>query len=191
MPWIGSFLIEASVTVRGEPGAVLDADRRGPALLVDLDELEVVVEDLTVTGGAGEAGGGLRLSGWSEVRLLRVRVVGNEATVADGGVGGGIYAHRGLLRLVDCTVAENRARAASGIGLSGAARAEVVGGRIEGDVVVLDGAELTVVGGVVTGALRARGTTTRAPTVVLRGVAVEGGVENDANLPAALVVEDC
>lgn len=182
--------IEASVTLRGEPGAVLDAGRAGPAILVDLDDLQVTVQDLTITGGAGEAGGGVRLSGWSELTLERCVVADNEASLAGGGVGGGLFAVRGVVRAVDCTFRDNRARSASDFALTGAARAELRGGHFGGDVHVSEGSELTGVGTVILGALRSRGTLTRNPTVTLRGVRVDGGIENDVNLPATLVVED-
>lgn len=185
-----NLLIEASVTLRGEPGAVLDAARGGPVIHVDLDELSVTIQDLTLTGGVGEAGGAVRVSGWSEVSLERCALVGNEATQDGGGIGGGVYAHRGMLRLLDCTFRDNRARSATDFALAGAARAELRGGHFAGDVYVLEGAELTAVGTVIAGKLRARGTTTRAPVLTLRGVRIDGGLDNDVNLPATVVVED-
>ena len=188
--YAGGVLVEASVHVRGTSGVVIQGGEGGPVLLVDADELVVTMEDVVLTGGSGEAGGGLRLSGWSEVALHRVVVSENSATLSGGGSGGGIYAHRGTLRLVDCTLRQNHAPHGSAITLTGAARAEVRGGLIDGDILVTEGAELTLVGVRVTGRITARGTSTRAPTVVLRGTRPEGGIENDVNLPAAIVVED-
>ncbi len=185
-----SLVIAASVTLRGEPGAVLDAGRAGPVVQVDEDELVVVIQDLVLRGGAGEAGGGLRLCGWSEVTLSHCTIEGNEAMLAGGGIGGGIYQSRGMLRLRDCALRGNRARTASDYAIVGAARGEVRGGSFAGDIEVLEGAELTLVGCSVAGHVGARGTTTRAPVLVVRGTRVDGGVDNDANLPASVTVED-
>ncbi|MSQ00420.1 MAG: hypothetical protein EXR71_00835 [Myxococcales bacterium] len=187
---IESLVIAASVTLRGEPGAVLDGARAGPVVQLDEDELTVVIEDLVLRGGAGEAGGGVRLSGRSELTLSRCTVEGNEAMLAGGGIGGGIYQSRGMLHLRDCRLRGNRARTASDYAIVGAARAEVRGGSFAGDIEVLEGAELTLVGCTVAGHVGARGTTTRAPVLLLRGAHIAGGVDNDANLPAAVTVED-
>ncbi len=185
-----SLLIVASVTLRGEPGAVLNGGRGGPVVQLDDDELVVVIEDLVLRGGTGEAGGGIRLSGWSELTLSRCTVEGNEAMLAGGGIGGGIYQSRGMLHLRDCVLRGNRASTASDYALVGAARGEVSGGSFAGDIEVLEGAELTLVACTVAGNVGARGTTTRAPVLVLRGARVDGGIHNDANLPASVTVED-
>lgn len=182
-------LLEADVRLVGQPGVVLDGGRRGPVLLVDADGLTISATDLTLTRGAGEAGGGLRLSGWSEVRLERCVLEDNEATLAGGGPGGGVYLHRGTLHLADCIVRGNRAATATALCVSGAARAEVRGGTLDGDVLLSEAGELTLDSVHVTGKLVARGTSTRAPTLVLRGARIDGGVENDPNLPATVVVE--
>ena len=187
---VESLSVEESVTLRGEPGAILDAGRRGPVIAVGVDGVVVRVETLTLRNGAGEAGGGVRLSGWSEVILDRCVVEGNEASLAGGGAGGGIYLHRGSLSLLDTDFRDNHARSGTDLHVTGAARAEARGGRFGGDIVVSEGAELTLVGSHVVGALSARGTTTRAPSVTLRGTRIDGGVVNDPNLPASVVVEN-
>jgi nitrous oxidase accessory protein NosD len=185
----GGLLVEADVALRGEPGAVLDGGRRGPVILVDADGLTVTAQDLTLRNGGGEAGGGLRVSGWSEVRFDRCIFEANHATLAGGGSGGGVYLHRGHLTLVDCIVRDNASASASALCVTGAARAEVRGGVLAGDVLLTEAAELTLDGVHVTGKVIARGTTTRAPTLVLRGARLDHPVENDSNLPATVVVE--
>lgn len=186
----GGLTIEASLTLRGEPGAVLDAGRRGAVLNIEVDDAKVTIETLTLRGGAGDGGGGLRLNGWSEITVNNCVLEDNEAMLAGGGVGGGILVARGTLLLNDSVLRENRARSGSDLMVTGAARATVRGGEMAGDVSVREGAELVMVGTRVKGALQAGGTTTRAPVVTLRGTRIDGGVENDANLPAAITVED-
>ena len=185
-----SLLIDASLTLRGEPGAVLDAGRAGPVVRVAADQLVVKLEGLTLRGGAGDAGGGIRLTGWSELVVSQCVVEDNEALLAGGGIGGGAFAERGKLTLNDTQFRGNRARGGSDLLASGLAAIEVNGGSFAGDVTLLDGVRATLSGGRVHGKLTTRGTTTRAPAVTLKGMAVDGGIDNDANLPATLVVED-
>lgn len=183
-------VVECDVTLRGEPGAVLDAQRGGSAVSVMVDALTVKLEGLTLRGGAGEAGGGLQLTGWSEVSCVNVTFEDNEARLSDGGVGGGAFVLRGTLTLEDCTFRRNEAGVASDLAVWGASRALVRGGFFAGDLSCREGAELTMVGSHVTGRLDLRGTTTRVPRVVLKGARIDGGVHNDVNNPAALSVED-
>ncbi len=187
-------VIEQSLTLRGEPGAILDGtldgSRGGPVVHVPGDQLVVKVVGLTIRGGAGDAGGGVRLSGWSELTLEECVVEDNEATLAGGGVGGGALAERGKLSLLSTRFGNNRASSGSDLYANGVATVDIQGGEFGGDVFFVDGVRATVTGSRVRGKLGARGTTTRAPSVSLRGTAVDGGIENDPNLPAALVVED-
>ena len=187
---MGGFAIECSLTLRGEPGAVLDAHRSGPVLRVDQDGLSVSVEGLTLRGGAGEAGGGLLLTGWSEVALHNVCLEDNEATLSKGGIGGGAYLFRGVLTAEDCTFRDNRAGGGNDLAVGGSARCFVRGGFFAGDVACREGAELTITGAHITGRLVLRGSTTRAPQVSLKGARIDGGVVNDVNLPATVSVED-
>lgn len=186
----GGLTLESSVTLRGEPGAILDAGRSGPVITVDADGLSIRLEGLTLRNGAGEAGGGIRMSGWSDLVVERCVIEGNEASLGGGGAGGGAYVHRGSLMLIDTEFRNNRARMGADLYVTGAARAEARGGRFGGDVAVLEGADVTFVGSQIEGALVARGTTTQSPSLTLRGTRVAGGVHNDANLPANLILED-
>jgi hypothetical protein len=132
----------------------------------------------------------VRVAGRSEVTLSGCVAEDNEATLGGSGVGGGIWAGRGKVVLKDTRFAGNRARSGSDLFLANVAQLECEGGDFGGDVVVTEGARASFVGTRVRGKLIARGTTTRAPAIVLRGAAIDGGVENDPNLPAAIVVED-
>lgn len=74
---------------------------------------EAFLTDLTITGGTGELGGGVFLSG-EELTLLRVEISGNSASIA----GGGIYSGVGKLHLIDSTVSGNSGEFGGGLDLS-------------------------------------------------------------------------
>ncbi|MFZ5480667.1 MAG: hypothetical protein ACOZNI_28150 [Myxococcota bacterium] len=180
----GPLRVEQSVTVRGEEGAVIDAGGTGAAVEVDGDALTVVIEGVTLRGGHGDGGGGLRLTGFSDVTLTRCVVAQNRAPQ---GVGGGIYASRGRLVLEDTVVRDNRAQTASELMATGVADVRVKGGELLGNVAAREGARLTLVGTHVAGDVDVRGTTTRTPTLELHGCTVDGSVRNDRALPAKVV----
>lgn len=186
----GGITIENSVDIVGEPGAILDADRQGPVIHLAVDEIEVNIRDLVIRGGAGEAGGGLRNTGRSEVTFTQCSFEDNEATLAGSGVGGGLWSSRGKITLTDCRFSGNRARSGSDIYVTNVAWVTMTGGSVAGDAYIGEGARFDATAVRIHGRLSARGTTTRAPVVTLRGTQVDGGIENDANLPASFVVED-
>lgn len=186
----GGLFIEVSLTITGEDGAILDADRNGPVVLVEGDELKVTIHNVMLRGGAGEAGGGLRNTGRSEVSLSSCTFEDNEAALAGSGIGGGLWSGRGKVSLVDCRFSGNRSRSGSDVYLTNVAWLDVRGGDFAGDIFVGEGAKLDLTGARVRGKLSARGTTTRAPVITLRGAQVDAGIENDPNLPGQFVVED-
>lgn len=181
----GPLTLDASVTLLAEPGAVLDAGGAGAALRIDGDGLAVRVEGLTVRGGHADAGGGLALTGHSDVTL--VGCVVRDCRTGQGG-GGGAFVERGRLLLEGCTFEGNRARVGADLMASGIGEVEVRGGRFAGDVAAREDARLSMSGAEVGGKVDVRGTTTRAPSVQLRGCAVAGGVRNDAALPGRVEV---
>lgn len=186
----GPLVLSASVTLRGEAGAVLDGRGEGSVLRVEDDDLVVRIEALTLRGGSGEAGGGLALTGYSEVALVGCTVEGNRAKGRGdtSGGGGGVYASRGTLRLENATFQGNRAPFGSDLFVTGVAEVTVLGGTLAGDVVAREGATLALDGVTVAGQLDARGTTTRAPTVRVKGGRLDGGVQNDPRLPAKVEI---
>jgi nitrous oxidase accessory protein NosD len=181
----GPVLVGRSVTIRGETGAVIDAGGSGSAVEVDGAALIVAIEGLELRGGHGDGGGGLRLTGHSDVTLVRCVVANNRASQ---GPGGGVYASRGRLVLEDTVVRDNRAQTASELMATGIAEVRVRGGELLGDVAAREGARLTLVGTHVGGDVDVRGTTTRAPTLELHGCTVDGAVRNDKALPAKVVL---
>ncbi len=194
----GPLVVTVSVTLRGEAGAVLDAQGRGSVVAVQDDDLVVRIETLTLRGGRGEAGGGVSLSGYSEVVLVGCTVEenggkalggsGGGARPVGGGGGGGAYASRGTLRVEDSTFRGNRAAVGSDLFVTGVAEVRVRGGHLGGDVAAREGAHVSLEGVQVDGALDARGTTTRAPTVSVKGGRLRGGVKNDKALPAQVEI---
>ena len=186
----GCLVIDQSVTITGEEGAVLDAERGGPVISVAEDGLQIAISGVTLRGGAGEAGGGLRNAGRSEITLTNCSFEDNEATLAGSGVGGGVWSGRGKVSLIDCGFSGNRARSGNDVYVTNVAWLVVSGGSFGGDVYVGEGARFDATATRIHGRLSARGTTTRAPAICLRGTQVDGGIENDPNLPASFVVED-
>lgn len=187
---VGPLVLTKSVTLRGEAGAVLDGRGEGSVVRVEDDELVVRIEALTLRGGSDEAGGGLALTGYSEVTLQGCVLEGNRAKGRGDtrGGGGGVYASRGTLRVENGTFKANRAAFGSDLFVTGVAEVTVVGGVLSGDVSVREGASVAIEGARIDGTLDARGTTTRAPTVRLRGPAPAGGLRNDPQLPAKVEV---
>jgi nitrous oxidase accessory protein NosD len=183
----GGLLLSSSVTLRGDPGAVLDAGGSGPVLRVDADELKVRVENLELRNGHAEGGAGISLAGWSEVDVVGCTITGNRAAV-DGG-GAGAWAIRGTLRIANTAFHGNTGKLGSDLAATGAAVVDIRDSTLAGDAWVDEGATVTLTGVKVAGALHARGTSTRAPSLSLSGCQVLGGIDNDAKLPATLVVQ--
>lgn len=186
----GPLVLTTSVTLRGEAGAVLDGRGEGSVLRVEDDDLVVRVESLTLRGGSDEAGGGLAVSGYSEVALVGCVVEGNRARGRGdtSGGGGGVHASRGTVRIEDTTFRGNRAPFGSDLFVTGVAEVTVRGGVLGGDVVAREGAKVSLERVRIEGAVDARGTTTRAPAVRLQGTEAKGGVRNDGRLPATVEI---
>jgi nitrous oxidase accessory protein NosD len=188
----GPVVVTRSLTLRGEAGAVLDAHGGGSVVRVEVDDVVVRIESLTLRGGASDSGGGVSLTGYSEIVVAGCTLEGNRARAlrdaGGGGGGGGAYANRGTLRVEDSTFRGNRGYAGSDLYLTGVADVTVRGGHLSGDVSVREGATVVLDGVSVTGVLEARGTTTRAPVVRVRGGKLAGGVQNDPTLPATVEI---
>ncbi len=180
---VNSLVVPRSVRLLGEAGAIVDAGGAGPLISVTDDDLDVVVENLTLRGGHSDGGGGVRLTGFSTLTLKHCTVTRCSAPTNQGG---GALALRGTLTLEDCTFTGNLARAGSDLVATGISEVHVHAGTYDGDLIAREGATLRVRDARVAGKIHVRGTTTRAPTVRLDGVTALGGVENDAVLPGVL-----
>lgn len=181
----GGLEIGRSLLLRGEPGAVLDAEGRGRALIVQVDDARVRVEGLTLRGGHAEAGADLYVNGWSEVELVDCRLEEGDAR-AGGGAGAWIAA--GTVAFLRCAFAGHRARWGSDLVATGASEVRAEACRFAGDVAAREGALLSLSACRVEGRLDLRGTTTRAPQVHLQSTEVALLV-NDPERPAELSIE--
>ncbi len=100
--WPARLVVDRDVTLTGAgPGVtVLDGDGLGPVLVLEGDPV-VTLESLSVTGGLGHTGGGIRADG-GDLVLAEVWVHDNLATL-----GGGVYATDTRLTMVDGRVVDN------------------------------------------------------------------------------------
>lgn len=181
----GPLVLTRSLTIRGDEGAVLDSGGAGTVVSVADDDLVVRIEGVTLRGGHAEAGGGLALTGYSDVVIAKCTFSGNRVPV---GGGGGVFASRGTLLVKDSAFVGNVGRIASDLLATGVAEVRVEGGEFQGDIGAREGARLSVDGASIGGQLDLRGTTSRAPVVSVTRSRIRGGVHNDADLPASLTV---
>ena len=184
--WDGPFVLTRSVRIRGEAGTVLDAGGRGPVLTVAVDDLDVDLVGLTLRNGHADGGAGVRLTGWSTVRMQGCAVL---ECRAPGNTGGGVAALRGTLDITACSFLGNRAAAGSDLLATGVAEVRVTGGRLSGDVALREGTRVVLDGVVIDGVVDVRATTTRAPHLRYSGCTLGGGLRNDPHHPG-IVVED-
>jgi len=106
-----TFPVDRDVTLVGSGTGLtlLKGDGGGPVLTISSGHT-VAIRDLTITGGGGSLGGGVKTA--SNLSLTRVAVRGNSATVA-----GGIFAGSGAditLTIHDSVISGNHATAAIG-----------------------------------------------------------------------------
>jgi hypothetical protein len=106
--YAGPLFIDKALTLRSatpSAQARVDAAGKGPALVVE-GSGRVTLDGLVLCGGVeGEAGGGLRLGGGSDVVLRGVTLEQNRGGSAGGAA---IYAHAAKLSLERCRVQGNR-----------------------------------------------------------------------------------
>lgn len=202
----GDLTIDNSVTLAGAAGAeavIIRGSGRGPVLRVDEDGLAVRIQDLTLTGGVAEAGGGLAVFGRGTVNLTGCIIQGNQAGMLGGG---GIYARAGLLQLDSCRLTGNSGRQGGGLMLDMAMKADLQRCRwednradIAGALRIAEAAEVTVKGGTFKGnlakdgsCLKVSGTRSRQPKVMLEVCDVDGGhLVNGPEIPGQITLKSC
>ena len=170
----GGLFIEASGVWAGADGAVVDAGDRGAALHVTEDEVDVIVRNVTFTGGRAELGGGVRVDAWAVVTLEDCVIDGNHAREG-GACGAGVRA--GEVHFVRVKFG-----AKDDVLVKGACEVEFDACDIAGDVRIQDGATVRFVGGRIGGKLLVTGNPSRVPTVNFAGTEV-GMFENDEEFP--------
>ena len=163
------------VTLRGEPGTVLDGGGRGPVVRIGANGQQIRLEGLEIRGGSHEFGSGLLVEGYSDVSLAGAP--SPETSRSGGGAGLGVRRGRVLVtggripdEVIVTTVAEAR-----------------FDGTHLGTLVASDGADVAVRSGKVD-RLVVRGTSTRQPRVAVQGSEV-GATDNTGQYPGMVVVE--
>lgn len=101
-----------NLTITGPGAELLSIDAGGASRVFWFQGAEVMLDDLTITGGAviGKGGGGLYVS-LSTVTLANCMVSGNMAE----SYGGGVWVDTGTLILTNCTVSGNSAFRGGGL----------------------------------------------------------------------------
>lgn len=202
----GDLTIDKSVTLTGSAGAgavIIRGSGRGPVLRVDDDGLAVRLQDVTLTGGVAEAGGGLAVFGRGTVAVLQCVFSDNQAGMLGGG---GVYARAGLLQLDGCRFNGNVGRQGGAVMLDMAMKAELQRchfeanrGELGGALRVAEGADVVIRAGQFKGnagqdgaVLRASGTRSRQPKLLLELCDVDAGkLINGPEIGAAITLKNC
>src|SRR5205085_3449558 len=100
----GEIAIPTNLTIQGPGANVITVNGNNTTRVFSIPPgLDVNINDLTVTGGRGDFGGGIfHLN--SALSLRRVVLAGSTAT---SGSGGGVYNNAGTLTITDSTIAGN------------------------------------------------------------------------------------
>src|SRR3954470_15925745 len=108
----GTFVIPKNLTLKGNPTATLDGGSTGATLTVTGTRV-IHLRSLVVTGGLGEAGGGIAMADGGVLTLDHVAVRNNVAAQDSNGfaIGGGIFAMNATVRIHDSQGVSNRAAA--------------------------------------------------------------------------------
>jgi hypothetical protein len=103
-------------------GTVIDGDGNGPVIVLPAAGPALLLQRLTITGGDAEQGGGIFSTGQSLV-LSSVRVTGNHATLAGGGIfsAGSREDDGATLQINASDITNNSARTGGGLFNGGAA----------------------------------------------------------------------
>ena len=173
----GGLFVESSSVYVGGPDAVVDAGNRGAALHVTSEETDVIVRNVTFTGGRSELGGGVRVDAWAVVTLEDCVIEGNHAREG-GACGAGVRS--GEVHFVRVKFGPK-----DDVLIKGACEVEFDACDIAGDVRIQDGAKVRFVGGRIGGKLLVTGNPSRVPTVDLDGTEV-ALFENDDEFPGAV-----
>jgi|GEM_PF-3156697 len=198
----GSWRLSRSITLVGT-GGVHGADLRstsGPVVAVDVDDLEVTVRNLALSGGRAEVGGGVSLTGFSTLLVDGCAIHRNRATQ---GPGGGAHAEAGTLTLRDCDLRFNTAAGGEAVASMAIATVNLVRCHVEAApdanraaVVVRAGAALNVEDSTLVGgngaALRVAGTSSQRPEVKVKSSVLRGtpSVDLAATFPGKTVIEN-
>ena len=190
--YTGIAVFTSAVTVRGLGEVVLDAGGESPVLNVEADKTSVKLVGLTLTGGSNHSGGALRMQARSQIVFEGCTFRGNTAT---GYGGGAIHAERGKVVLTDCTVEGNAGSMGAALLADGISFWEITNTTVtnntghKGALAIREGVQLTMTGSSFSGnaldgaSVYVDGSSTRGPTVRIRGCTLEGaGVTVESEL---------
>lgn len=202
----GDLTIDKSVTLSGAAGAeavIVRGLGRGPVLRIDDDGLAVRLQDLTLTGGVAEAGGGVAVFGRGTVALINCVLTENQGGMLGGG---GLYARAGLLQAEGCRFIRNSGRQGGAVMLDMAMKAELQRchfsdnrGEIGGALRIAEGADVHIKAGHFKGnigqdaaAIRASGTRSRQPKLLMEFCDVDSGnLINGPEIVAQITLKNC
>lgn len=202
----GDLTIDKSVTLSGTAGAgavIVRGSGRGPVLRVDDDGLAIRLQDLTLTGGIAEAGGGVAVFGRGTVALVNCVFTENQGGMVGGG---GLYARAGFLQVEGCRFVRNTGRQGGAVMLDMAMKAELQRchfegnhGELGGALRIAEGADVLIKAGHFKGnvgqdaaVVRASGTRSRQPKVLFEFCDVDGGkLVNGPEIAANITLKNC
>jgi len=120
--WDVNLIIKRSINIMGERDTILNGSEYGCVIKIDEPGLKVALSNLTIYGGMSEVGAGIRLSDNSEVTVEHC-VIRNNSAVRSGG---GVFASRGSLLLVDSIFNQNSAQVGGGINTASTATVKIM-----------------------------------------------------------------
>jgi hypothetical protein len=177
----GDLDLTKSVTISGAGARSTVVDAVGLDRVFDVGSGAVVlISDLTVTGGAGPAGAGMRNAG--TLTLVRDALTGNQAAGTNNG--GGILSN-GSLTITRSTIAGNHGHDGGGIAFGG--QLSVMDSTVAGNVAGIPGA-----GGEAGAILGATGSTLTIASSTITGNQAFAGVTTTAGIasPGSVTVEN-
>lgn len=139
----GPLVIESSITLRGAGADQTTIDGHGMGAVISIDDGQVVIEDLCLTGGSSSFGGGLSVDNGARVDVARCLF---EANAAPSGVGGAVAVDQGYVFLVECTLRDNEAVRGGALHVGGQGQV-ALHACIAADNTALQGGALAVVEG--------------------------------------------
>jgi hypothetical protein len=156
----------ATTTITGPGAYLLSINGNKAGEVFDIKGGSAALSGLTITGGSGDSGGGLRNEGGT-VSLTDCAINGNAAT----GQGGGVYDSGGTLSLSGCTLSNNTAPTGAGLAGSGSALS-LVNTTISGNTAIGEGGGLY---------LKLSSATLTNDTVSANSATTGGGLVNAGN----------
>ena len=108
----GELVVDKSLTIEARDASQITVDGQGVSKVLAISsDVLVNLSGLTITGGKGNDGGGIKVSGLSTLNVFGSVITGNDG----GSSGGGIHASHATVRVIGSTIAGNTALSGGGI----------------------------------------------------------------------------